>query len=117
MAADGSTTACALMPATGKAAGVRISIACAKVRYGLVLRIVAHGATGATGTAKLGACASTMTADARVAASLLAYLEFVRKRQIAGPALPRVATRRSSSAPSPSNGQSSRAASSASVIS
>src|SRR5436309_6841902 len=55
-----------LIPAMAGARGVRIATASANARYGSEVRSIAHGATF---TESL-----TMTADARVVASLAAYL-------------------------------------------
>src|SRR6188508_2131913 len=95
------------MPAAGGVSGESTCAARAKVRYGALLRITAHGAWAPS--------PFMITALARVEASFDAYLGLARNVRSPGPASSIFATRRISIAASPSTGHSKRRASSPSV--
>src|SRR5690242_21859425 len=95
------------MPAAGGRSGDSTCAARAKVRYGDLLRMTAHGAEASS--------PFMITALAFVDASFEAYLGFARNVRSPGPASSIFATRRISMAASPSIGHSKRRASSPSV--
>ena len=104
--AEASTTAVACIPTGGGACGWSRARARANATYASFVR------SAATGTATSSAA---ITADARVAASALAYLGLLKKETSPGPADSRDATRVISMSPSPSRRQPRRSASSRSV--
>ena len=103
--APAPTTALGCTPGAGASAGWRSVATFANVAYGL-------GETSFGSAVCAAASGSTMTAAARVVPSWLRYFGFARNAIVPGPPDSRVATRRTSTAPSPERVAPVRAASS-----